>query len=213
MDSVSQTGEGVGGGGVWRGAGPGTWTGLWQRNWQRWAPVTLNWGSQNYSHRSSVLQIKFYWNIARAHHLHINCVITCVLGCFWTLQKVVEQCGLQSLRRVVAGSFQKKCADFWSRSRKVIVTAWGKEGGGEGRKRSGLRAGVFSMETREGLEEGTGMQPPPCITMWGSLLMWAEPQYNLPNWIIYIVFLGDFLDGEEKKTFLQSFRINSILTM
>lgn len=143
MDSVSQTGEGVGSGGVWRGAGPGTWNGLWQRKWQRWALVTLKWGSQNYSHRSSVLQIKFYWNMARAHYLHIICVITCVIGCFWALQKVVEQCGLQSLRQVVAGSFQKGCADFWSRSRKVILTAWGKEGGGEGReeKRVGSELG------------------------------------------------------------------------
>lgn len=48
---------------------------------------------------------------------------------------MVEQCGLQSLRQVVAGSFQKGCADFWFRSRKVILTAWGKERGGEGRKK------------------------------------------------------------------------------
>lgn len=39
-------------------------------------------GIQNYSHRSSVLPNKFYWNMARAHYLHIICVITCLIGCF-----------------------------------------------------------------------------------------------------------------------------------
>ena len=95
----------------------------------------------------------------------------------------------------------RKNLDLWSRSRKVMLTAWGEEGGGEGRKRSGPRAGVFNMETREGLEEGSGVQPPPCLTTWGSLLIRAEPQYNLSNWIIYIIFSRDFLDGEENRLF------------
>lgn len=94
---------------------------------------------------------------------------------------MVEQCGQQSLKQAVADSLQKTCANLWSRSREVILTAWGEEGAEEGRKRSGLRAGVFSVETREGLEEGSGVQPPPCLTMWGSHLIRAEPQYNLPN--------------------------------
>ena len=152
MDGLSKSDWGRRGG--WGGCV--AWGRTWDVQWSlakkltRWALVTLNWGSQNYSHRSSVLQIKFYWNIARAHHLHINCVIICVLGCFWTLQKVVEQCGLQSLRQVVAGSFQKKCADFWSRSRKVIVTAWGKDGGGVGREEKGVGSELGSLVWKPG---------------------------------------------------------------
>lgn len=62
---------------------------------------------------------------------------------------MVEQCGLQSLRQVVAGSFQKGCADFWFRSRKVIP---GRErkGGGEGRKRKGVGSRLGSSVWKPG---------------------------------------------------------------
>lgn len=75
----------------------------------------------------------------------------------------------------------------------------GEEGhGGEGVGGKGVlrKLGPLVGTSGKGREETISGDWPPCLTTWGSVLMWAEQQDNLSHWIIYI-YLGEFLQGEE----------------